>query len=660
MKDFDNRYPCFAPMVGMALGIVASYYGLGMSWGWLPLSLGLLFLILYYILGRKLVWYRRFRPWLPVGIGMMMAGVGVFDDNRCKPEDIDFEYGKVPYYVTATVENVRDLASGQQLTVSIDSLSNAGLPPVLMHFRDEKENIPVSHVKARLMCDDSSLRPYDRIRFVNALRRIEDSGNYQNSGYYEYLTNHNILWSQQLTEGNYRVLAPADGFRRWCEDRRIAAAVVIEKSGLKRSTQAFLETLLLGLNDTMSGEEREAFADAGISHVLAVSGLHMGVIAALIGLLTAPLLLIRGFKWRYGLTIILLWVYVCLSGLHLSALRAAVMITLLLGASIVGRRNSVLNSLCVAVLLIMLFDPRSVLDVGMQLSVVCVASLAAFAEISSVPKAIWHKPVLNRLWQITAVSLVAVAGSWAVTAYYFHTLSLMFLPMNLLIVPLLPIYLACGLLHLGLSALSLPAEWLVRVLDGGYELLLAGCRHLSGAGSIELWVSWLTPLLWLAGLAVMWLAVRDKSRRTGIAGAALLLCSVATIPLFPDRKPRPGVIVRTDRQEVVIAQYDPEGREEVGRYSIYHNAMVKAGGKRIVITGNDSLSRIPAGCDIMVVTAKPTESLRQLCERYSPRMVALHPSMYREDLTDIYSEALLSKLHCTDMSEDGPLRLLEE
>ena len=198
-----------------------------------------------------------------------------------------------------------------------------------------------------------------------------------------------------------------------------------------------LKALLLGVRDDLDRDIREDFQNAGVIHVLAISGLHVGFVALFLHFLFAPLPLY--FKWRYGLTIACLIGYMLLTGSNPPVVRATLMAGIFLAGFILERRGNVYNYLFAAAAVILLFQPQQLFWVGFQFSFVAVGAILYFLPRLNR----FCQPLLDRIdnsrqrdfvsqYLITPfnVSLAAQIGVMPLTMYYFHKLSLISFVIN--------------------------------------------------------------------------------------------------------------------------------------------------------------------------------------------------------------------------------------
>ncbi len=217
---------------------------------------------------------------------------------------------------------------------------------------------------------------------------------------------------------------------------------------------AFLSAVTLGYKDDLSNELKNAFSASGTSHVLAVSGLHVGIIYFIIISLFSFLgNRGRSFLLKQILVLLTLWAYVFITGMPVSVVRAAIMLTLFSIGSLFHRKGYHYNTLSVAAFFVLLIDPYYLFDVGFQLSFAAVFAILFFQpKIAKLytPK---HK-IATYIWNLMTVSLAAQLGVFPLVLYYFGTFPTYFFVANLMVLPLIGviIYAAVALTFFSLFA----------------------------------------------------------------------------------------------------------------------------------------------------------------------------------------------------------------
>lgn len=211
---------------------------------------------------------------------------------------------------------------------------------------------------------------------------------------------------------------------------------------------ALLSALLLGERSAVRGPTSKRFADAGVIHILAVSGLHVGIL----WLALLVILRIMRIPYRFGvlLSCLLLAYYCCLTGLRPPVVRATIMFACFSFTFLLERELDPLNAVCVAALVILIYNPSYIFDPGFQLSFACTASIVRMFRFlrGSLPRRFSASANPFARWLISAffVSLSAQLGSMPLVMYHFNRAPLVSLAANLVVIPLAGADICLGLL----------------------------------------------------------------------------------------------------------------------------------------------------------------------------------------------------------------------
>lgn len=225
-----------------------------------------------------------------------------------------------------------------------------------------------------------------------------------------------------------------------------------------------MQALLYGYDDEIDEETMSAYANTGTLHVLAVSGMHVGIIFYILNMLlffmnkNKKLLLTKRL-----LIIACLWVYSALCGLSPSILRATVMFSFIISAEILNRRSNIYNTLAASCFTILCFDTNTLANVGFQLSYMAVLGIV-FLQPLIYKKFVSQNWFVDQIWKITSVSIAAQITTSPIGILYFHQFPNCFLFSNLLIIPLTTIILYGGILLLVVSKIPLIASLLGKAI----------------------------------------------------------------------------------------------------------------------------------------------------------------------------------------------------
>lgn len=275
----------------------------------------------------------------------------------------------------------------------------------------------------------------------------------------------------QLKADSIVVIHPAPAGWRWRGQRWLWAGL----SGIENPrVRGMSYALLTGDKSELDPQLRTVFARCGTMHLLAVSGLHAGLVAWI------PMLLMRRYRQRYWaiplfvLVIGVVWGFAWFTGLSASVIRAAAMLSMMALGLLLRKRVSTLNSLAAAALFMLLSEPKLLFNAGFLLSFLAVAAIVCFTPIIRAQVPVFRRRWLNGIMNSSSVTLAAQAGTTPVSLYFFHQLPLLFLPANLIAVPLGTLLLYLLMLHAILLSFGIDLNaltWLITQL--GHGLIIA-------------------------------------------------------------------------------------------------------------------------------------------------------------------------------------------
>ncbi|HYH16752.1 MAG TPA: ComEC/Rec2 family competence protein, partial [Flavisolibacter sp.] len=288
------------------------------------------------------------------------------------------------------------------------------------------------------------------------------------------------------------------------------------------------EALLIGYKDDLDKNLVQAYSNTGVVHVIAISGLHLGIIYWILLLLTHPLKQ-RSLQWlRFLIVITGLWSFSLLAGAQPSVLRSAVMFTCLAFSTVIDRKGSMYNTLALSAFVLLCINPYWLWDVGFQLSYLAVLSILLFFK----PIYNWcyfPNKLVDSIWKLAAVSLAAQILTLPISVFHFHQFPLLFLISNLVAVPLSSLILIGALILCAVSFIPSIAikcgqllHYLIQWMNGYVERL--------DAVSFTVWKGlFITPTqtallyLFITSIAVWLLNKQAKAIWVALSSALLFL-----------------------------------------------------------------------------------------------------------------------------------------
>ena len=293
--------------------------------------------------------------------------------------------------------------------------------------------------------DAQRLAVGDGVRVVSRLTPITNSRRRQNGhfDYVRYLHIHGVVARTYINKDSWK--RSRVSMRRFGVMQRVLIGMRSardrllshnEKHNMSESAYAVVAAMTMGDRSGLTRELRQSYAASGASHVLALSGLHLGVIYGLLSLIFVHR---RMRVLGQVLAMVAIWAYAALVGMPPSVLRSATMLTLFAFVVLTGRRQVSLNTLAFAAVLQLVVSPLSLWDVGFQMSFLAVLGIVMLnMRLSNVetPACIGRWRVIGWVWSLVKVSLAAQLAVAPLSMYYFGTFPCYFLLTNLVAIPL--------------------------------------------------------------------------------------------------------------------------------------------------------------------------------------------------------------------------------
>ncbi len=453
---------------------------------------------------------------------------------------------------------------------------------------------------------DTGLRSGDVVvvdGMVEDIVRAADPGGFDRIGWAASKGIHQELF---VVPENWRVVAHNE---RWTDLFTVARERVGEwllASRLDETERALVKALVLGQRDELDKTVDQAFVRSGTVHVLAVSGMHVGLIYVLLGRLFSLLgqgraaLLVRS-----ALLLACLWSYAGITGGSPSVLRATAMFSLFVLAESLGRRQSSLNSLVAAAILLLAWDPGMLMQASFQLSFLAVLGILLLMRPI---RALWQPKswLPDQIWSLVAVSIAAQVFTTPVSLLLFKAFPLWFLPANVVVVTAMSfaIYVAIGFVlfhwvpYLS-SLLVLVLSWLLHIatLAATYIASLPAAYP-----AIRMDVATALLLYALTFSMAVWLVWRWRSAR---AVSVVLIAAILVSWALTARRSQARVqlVIYDDRDHLLLGlvhgrnllTFAPAGGLDVLRSKVERHARY-AGLRSIRMLPLDSLSRSQTTC----------------------------------------------------------------
>jgi len=389
---------------------------------------------------------------------------------------------------------------------------------------DDVKNMVVGEIRVSVSGKVAMLEPGDRISFRGRIQPVRSFRNPGGFDYRRYMAFKGVRATTHTRATHLAVMGhePPAGFERYAGPARKRLVQRIDGEP-DRYAAAVLKALILGDRRDVAPDTWTIFQRAGIGHLLAISGLHVGTVATTVFFLMSQLLgfvpLLLNFAWtRRGAAVFAIgaiWAYGLLAGMSPSTQRAVIMGTVFLMTFFVGRPADTINFIAVAALAILILHPPALFSISFQLS---------FSAVISIVWGLHHFPLtakerFNGRWGAVtrwclgfmSVSLYAIVGTLPLALYYFNQISLIGVVSNLVFIPLI----GFGVVPLGLlsALIFMIFPWL-----GSLGFAVAGML-------LSLAISW-------AGWAASWPFAAVKTVSPSLIEICLYYAILGLVPML--------------------------------------------------------------------------------------------------------------------------------
>ncbi len=638
-------------------GLIAGISGYGAGYGLAAAICAVILIVIMtvvYIGGKKnavRAWRVRGLPPVIAGAGFVVLGIfTAFLNERdtALPQPVENIVG-----VEGRVIEKRVLSTGERLTLKVEELFLSNGSDIT---RKRMRNLDIE-----VRAGTTEANVDDRIVVGGKVRSIRANRNMPDTSYIDNYHRRGIFYFVRADEEAITVTGHVSTMAGYSHRLRDRLTTFIEKSGLNSGTSHFLITILLGNREYLHNEPRQSFAVAGVSHTLALSGMHISIIAGLLLVLFFPLTLVGRYKWQLLLATIMLWGYVFVSGMNPSTIRGAIMFSIMTGGVIVERRNEPLRGLALSLILILIVNPSALYNVGLQMSALCVAMLIFFAARFN-PVSQRRHPYLYRVATLLSASICVSVSLWVVNAFYFKSVTPAFLWANLVMLPLLPVYLYLAIVYLIGVACGLKIGLIGDILNFGFEKLEVIINFIGNENAVYCDVSAATLYIWVTGVILIGVYLEYHRRKRLLwTGGALMIASLVVMSLTPVQAP---LLIVHDGYEGMSLSLHHKGKTDSFTLPRGSVTETQLRGQTIVAVDmpcdakeDHPFDERAESCDILIIGGGHKGDLKRLVDHYNPKKVVVHKSVRRKHEGELYQEAKALGRRLHSLRNDGPLRL---
>ena len=261
-----------------------------------------------------------------------------------------------------------------------------------------------------------------------------------------------------IKNNNFNIYRSSENVRQFFVNR-------FKSFDIKPENLAIINAVVLGDKSDITPETGEEYANAGVMHILAVSGLHVGILYFILAFLLKSF---AGYKigkyLRFFLIIVILWSYAFITGLSPSVVRSVIMFSVVSISIIIQRQHNIFNTIFVSAFILLVFNPFYITKIGFQLSYIAVIGIVFFQpRISKIVKS--KNKIIRYFWDLIAVSLAAQISTAPITLFYFSKFPNYFILTNLSVMLLVTFVLAGGIAFLAFSFVPYLNNLIAKILD---------------------------------------------------------------------------------------------------------------------------------------------------------------------------------------------------
>lgn len=376
--------------------------------------------------------YLRFRfNWyfgILLNISFFSLGVFITQFNIKKTENVPYDHNE-NIFIGVIKKSLTEKPKSYQTVIVVESV-----------FKEDKWIECENKVNCYLEKDSLSgnISIGDLLIFKSKIKDIDAPKNPKEFNYKQYQFYKGIKSQTYINSNNYSILESNNKFGIYLLANNIREYLLqkLKEYGIKEDEFSVVSALSLGYKESLRTELKQGYINSGAIHILAVSGLHVGIIYVLFNYLLSFLNKNIYRKIIKALILIsVLWFYAIISGLSPSVIRASVMFSIIIVGKSFNRTLNIYNTIAASAFIILLLNPFAITQVSFQLSYLAVLGIVYIHKrlYNSIHSKYW---IPDKIWMFISISIAAQLATFPLTIYYFHQFPNYFLITNIVIIPL--------------------------------------------------------------------------------------------------------------------------------------------------------------------------------------------------------------------------------
>jgi len=526
MQYFFRQHPLIKVLIPLLAGITAQrflFQGL-VSWALIPvLALAFFMIILSFIKTEKAILI-EYLTLIDSFLLFFFLGMHLFylqNDSHYKSHFT--HQGEIEAFVAELDQTIGETDKTFKTTVHIQAIKTDSA------WQEANGKILIYFLK-----DSLSAKPeLGNIVLIRAHpQQIDPPKNPYAFHYKNHLADRNVFRMTFVREGQWEIVGQL-GFSigMLAQKTRSKLLQILKNHGVSGNEYAVSAAILLGYDDDLDDETRAQFSGSGAMHILCVSGLHVGIIFLVSSWLLGFLKRFRQGRFiRPGLLLLLVWAYAFITGLSPSVMRASLMISFIIIGQSRKKQGSVFQSIIASALILIIFNPLIIFQLGFQLSYAAVIAIVVLQK-PIYQLVSFNHTIPDKIWEITTVSVAAQIGTFPIASFYFHQFPVYFLITNILIIPFSAFIIYAGILFLITSAIPFVSGISTYILTALISVLNSITKHISqlpGAVIDKISISPLQFSLLILLVILFSFAILQKNRSSFVLSLMLLLLLGAT------------------------------------------------------------------------------------------------------------------------------------
>lgn len=643
------QFPLARITLGFILGLILyQNYKPELLWIYLSLLIGILFLTAFHFWAKRKTIYQSVFGITTLLLSFIIGiSTAAFHNETLRPNHYLNQIQEEVYYeIDITIrEKLKSTLKNSRYISNVNAIDgNKSFGKIILNIKQTK---PALHLPIG-----------SRIKVYGGIYKNKNPFNPNQFDYGKYLENQQI-YGQIYTGENQIILGKAE-VSLWAYFSNFRSKIIqnLEQSEFKSEELNIMIALLLGQQQDISPETLKDYQLAGAVHILSVSGLHVGFILLFVTFLLKPIGNTKRNAFIKLMIILLsLWSYGILAGLAPSVVRSVTMFSFVAIGNHLRRTVNTFHTLLVSMLLILLWKPSFLFDVGFQLSYLALFFILWLQPLLS---AIWqpkHK-VIQYFWDILTVSFAAQIGAMPLSIYYFHQFPGLFFVTNIIILPLLGVIMVIGLLTIVIAGFGKvpnvivkPLEFLIQVQNNIIEWIASFESFVFKNIPFSISMLWVSYAIIIA--VILWFNKPDFKKLVLVLISLITLQAIYIQTKFNTNDVAEFIVFNTkknsiiaERQQEFVSIYSNdsilntlEDNLAIQSYLIANFCQIKEknniqnayyfDSKKILLIDSSAIYTEAIKPDILIIINSPKLNLDRLFRIYQPEQVIADASNYK-------------------------------